>query len=60
MIRSGGWKYAHYVDDKSELYDLSADPWELANLAGRTAYKTEEQELRRLLLERLIEAGDPR
>ncbi len=60
MIRSGRWKYAHYSDDRPELYDLSADPWELRNLAGSAGYKTEEEALRRQLLERTIEAGDPR
>jgi arylsulfatase A-like enzyme len=60
MVRTPDWKYAHYVDDSPELYDLRADPWELENLAGRPAYRDTEQALRQRLLERTIEAGDPR
>ena len=60
MIRNGRWKYAHYVEDRPELYDLDTDPWELSNLAGSMQHRTEEEELRRQLLERVIEAGDPR
>ena len=50
----------HYVDDGPELYDLRADPWEVHNLAGRPASAAPEAALRRLLLERTIEAGGPR
>ena len=60
MVRAGGWKYTHYVDDLPELYDLENDPGELENLAGRPDCREKEEELRRLLLERTIEAGDPR
>jgi arylsulfatase A-like enzyme len=60
MVRTPEWKYAHYVDDTPELYDLRQDPWELENLAGRPAYREQEERLRRRLLERTIEAGDPR
>lgn len=60
MIRTPDWKYCHYVDDTPELYDLAADPWELHSLAGRPEYGQQEEELRRRLLERTIEAGDPR
>ncbi|MGH2350283.1 MAG: sulfatase-like hydrolase/transferase [Chloroflexota bacterium] len=60
MLRTPEWKYAHYVDDTPELYDLRADPWELENLAGRSGYREVEEKLRRRLLERAIEAGDPR
>jgi arylsulfatase A-like enzyme len=60
MLRTAQWKYCHYVDDTAELYDLRADPWELTNLAGHPAYREQEEALRRRLLERTIEAGDPR
>lgn len=60
MLRTPEWKYAHYVDDTGELYDLRADPWERENLAGRPEYQDVEERLRRLLLERTIAAGDPR
>ena len=60
MVRTEDWKYAHYVNDRPELYDLRADPGELVNLAGQPAYREQEEALRRRLLERMIEAGDPR
>ncbi len=34
----GPWHYVDYNDGEHELYDLSADPDELQNLAGRPAY----------------------
>ena len=60
MIRTPEWKYAHYVDDAAELYDLRNDPWELENLAGRPEHREREEALRIRLLERAIVAGDPR
>jgi choline-sulfatase len=33
MIRRGEWKYSFYVNDMPELYNLSADPEEMNNLA---------------------------
>jgi N-acetylglucosamine-6-sulfatase len=38
-VRTRRYKYIHYVDlaGMDELYDLDADPYELANLAGRDA-----------------------
>jgi arylsulfatase len=60
MIRTPEWKYAHYVDDIPELYDLQTDPWELENLAGNPQYAEMEAQLKQRLLERTITAGDPR
>ncbi len=60
MIRTQDWKYAHYVGDKPELYDLRSDPGELDNLAGMPEHREKEEELRRRLLERAITAADPR
>lgn len=60
MVRTENWKYAHYVNDRAELYDLRVDLGELVNLAGQPAYREQEEALRLLLLERMIEAGDPR
>jgi arylsulfatase A-like enzyme len=60
MLRTPEWKYAHYVDDTPELYDLRADPQEVVNLAGHPEYREVEERLRRRLLERAIAAGDPR
>jgi choline-sulfatase len=33
MIRSGDFKYSHYVNDTAELFDLHKDPEEMKNLA---------------------------
>ena len=60
MVRNEKWKYAHYVNDRSELYDLQNDPGELVNLAGNPDYRDREEAMRSRLLERTIEAGDPR
>ena len=37
-VRYKNWHYIKYVDDTEELYDLSEDPNEWHNLAGREAY----------------------
>ena len=34
MIRRGPWKFVHVPGDPDQLFDLEADPLELANLAG--------------------------
>ena len=34
MLRFGKWKYCHYVAYPPQLFDLEADPEELADLAG--------------------------
>ncbi len=36
-VRGVPWKYAEYVTDEKELYDESADPFELGNVAGDPA-----------------------
>jgi arylsulfatase A-like enzyme len=52
-IREAGWKSVELATDKRELYDLNADPYELQNVADRSAYATQQQrlaeQLRRLL-----------
>ncbi|MCE2435047.1 MAG: hypothetical protein J4F29_19310 [Candidatus Latescibacteria bacterium] len=48
------------MNDRSELYDLQNDPGELVNLAGNLDYRDREEAMRSRLLERTIEAGDPR
>jgi N-acetylglucosamine-6-sulfatase len=52
-IREPAWKYVELATGERELYDLNADPYELQNVAGRSAYATQQQrlaeQLRRLL-----------
>ena len=52
-IREAAWKYVELATGERELYDLSADPYELQNVAGQSAYATQRQrladQLRRLL-----------
>ncbi|MEL6361252.1 MAG: sulfatase-like hydrolase/transferase [Pseudomonadota bacterium] len=38
MLRSGQWKYIHYVGFEPELFDLEADPEETVNVASDPAY----------------------
>ena len=33
MLRKGQWKYIHYVGFEPELFDLKADPKDIADLA---------------------------
>ncbi|MGA1199258.1 MAG: sulfatase/phosphatase domain-containing protein, partial [Candidatus Latescibacterota bacterium] len=51
MVRTPQYKYAHYDDGSSELYDLEADPNEINNQAGKNAFKEIENELKARLLE---------
>jgi N-acetylglucosamine-6-sulfatase len=36
-VRTDAWKYIHYPDfpDMDELYDLSADPYEMTNVVAK-------------------------
>ncbi len=47
-VRTSKWKYLRYINDKNyeELYDLSKDPKEIKNLAGKSKYKNILLELR--------------
>lgn len=46
MIRRGSYKYIYSEPDPDQLYDLSADPHELDNLAGRPEYEETRQAFR--------------
>ena len=46
-VRTQGWKYVRYATGEQELYNLTADPYELQNLAGTAANAAEQAALRR-------------
>jgi arylsulfatase A-like enzyme len=43
------WKYVERATGKRELYDLTADPYELVNVAGKSAYADVQRRLAELL-----------
>jgi arylsulfatase A-like enzyme len=62
MVRMGRHKYVYDPHDEvDELYDLEADPWELANLAADPDYAAVRAQLRDRLLEWSLETegGQP-
>ena len=49
-VRAAGWKYIEYTrTGERELYDLTADPYEMENRAGQAAYQTVQADLARVL-----------
>lgn len=56
MIRKGGWKYAYYVGDREELYDLAADPHEKINLADLPSHSGRKEEMKDELMDWLLTA----
>lgn len=44
-IRVPGWKYIEYRKGFRELYDLTLDPYEMENVAGRPEYMAQQAEL---------------
>lgn len=72
-IRTKRWKYAvsapdadawhdPYADRYVEalLYDLDADPYEFTNLIDSPSHRAVREELRAMLCEVIVEAGEPR
>ncbi len=59
MIRQGKYKYIRYMykDYIDELYDMSADPEELHNLAVRPEYHDIKMEMRAVQMKELKKAG---
>jgi arylsulfatase A-like enzyme len=71
-IRTKKWKYGVVAPDKrpwkdatsdryveTYLYDLESDPYELNNLAGQKTHREVANRLKRQLLRRMKEAGEP-
>lgn len=57
-IRVPGWAYIEYHTGEKELYDMTADPYQLQNVAGRAAYATIQNQLRDQLAD-LKEGEEP-
>ena len=59
MIRSGDWKYTHYLEgDGEELYNLADDPGETRNLAADPAHAGTLQHMRDILDRHIAATGD--
>ncbi len=52
--RTPGWKYIEYDTGERELYDLTADPYELDNRAGLPAYAARQAEMAGVLAALLV------
>jgi arylsulfatase A-like enzyme len=60
-VRTDRYKYIHWVNrgrerELDELYDLDKDPYEVANLINRPAYRAVRERLRRELRSLVAEA----
>lgn len=71
MVRTSRWKYTYDAPmprlpgatdsaGDEELYDLDNDPWELTNLAGEARYRDVVSEMRRHLVDWLLQTENPR
>jgi N-acetylglucosamine-6-sulfatase len=61
-VRTGRHKYIHWVNrgrerELDELYDLDRDPYEIANVINRPAYRAVRERLRRELRRLVVEAS---
>lgn len=54
------WRYVHYKDDTEELYDLSKDPHEWTNLAGKRRYNSVKNQLKAQAPETFAPSGTPK
>lgn len=54
MIRTDRWKYVHWVGYRPQLFDLQADPQELADLGADASFEQICAELRGTLLDWLL------
>jgi arylsulfatase A-like enzyme len=51
MVRTEDWKYIHWEGFRPQLFDLDADPWELADLGADPRHDTVRARLRELLFD---------
>jgi arylsulfatase A-like enzyme len=58
-LRTEKWKFAAYVGDTCELYDLENDPGELENLYGQPGREEVVSRMKGLLLEQMMRAANP-
>lgn len=58
MVRTDRWKYTYSPHDRSELFDLVADPDELTNLADDPAHADTVNRLRERLLRWMLDTSD--
>ena len=58
-IRTDRWKYNVYLNDRSELYDLVADPHELTNLIDDSQHAATRRELGERIVRWLRDTDDP-
>ena len=58
-IRCGDLKYGFNCSNNDELYDLRRDPDETENVIDHPNYRRRADEMRRLLLDWMVETGDP-
>jgi arylsulfatase A-like enzyme len=58
-VRTEDYKYVEYATGEKELYDETADPYELVNLSGDPAYASIEADLSRRLTELKTGQTDP-
>jgi len=52
-VRTERWKYVHWQGLRPQLFDLEADPLELADHGGRAGYAAVADEMRARLLDML-------
>ena len=58
-VRTDRWKYNVYLNDRSELYDLAADPHELTNLIDEAQHADTRSQLGDRIVGWLRDTDDP-
>lgn len=58
IVTLDGWKYITLEHQSWLMFDLNEDPYELANLAHNTRYRTERRRLQQRLEQWIADTGD--